>query len=666
MAAIEAPRTDPPQPRRLHSAGRAPIFRARSKADDFMRARATELILVALALSGCAASTSVPATAPPPNVPPALTPERVTALIAEVARLRNLPQRVAVPVYLLDKPHFLAALHERIDRQNVTRDEIEEQKAFHLAFDLLPNGEPGGQGRVATASEVLEERVLGFYDRERHQIVVRASQAHTRAEAEKELGILAHEIEHALQDQNFGRPATNTMSDDEQLAHSAVLEGDAMLTMFAYLASERGVPFQRMVRRAAEIMRDLPPDRFVGNDGESALLRALPMMRERLLFRYHAGTGLVAECYRAGGLELVNRLLSIPPVSTEQVLHPEKYLSGELPVEVRNPEPPPAYKTLGHGTLGELSIRVVLERCTPAATNAAEGWGGDRYTIASGPDGSVALLWSTVWDSEKDAAEFATALTANPGCLRALSLGQTSIHDGLVVRSSGAKVAVARGLSQNVAEELVPRLFELPQPSKNPPVALPYRMLPGGPLPVREPGWFAGNIFHSRYLGISGMVPIELGAFVDHQGFGANGAKGDPKPQMSNPGFELRVSRPDMGGFGGLLLSDLLTTPQFQEKIFADIVTGLSSGAPGKTLDPLGGGNLLTPLGAAIERWWSIRGTNGMVRVVMIPICGGTGSLVFLHSFSDSAMRALLDGWMYSFRWNTNVKPPVCEMLDPR
>lgn len=617
-----------------------------------MGAVKTKAILATLTLTGCAASASVPAISPARITatipPPALTQERVAALIGEVARVRNLPQRAAIPVYLLDKPQFVAALRERIERKNVSREEIEEQKAFHMAFDLLPNGEPGGDGRVATTSEVLEERVLGFYDHERHYIVVRASPARTNAEAEKEMGILAHEIEHALQDQHFGRRAMDAMSDDEQLAYSAVLEGDAMLTMFAHLASERGVPFQRMVRKAAEIMRDVPPERFVDNDGDTALLRALPIVRERLLFRYHAGTSLAAECYRAGGLDLVNRLLTFPPVSTEQVLHPEKYISGDLPVEIHDPDPPPQYRSLGSGTLGELSMRVVLERCTPLVAIAAEGWGGDRYTIASGQDGSVALLWSTVWDTEKDAAEFAAAITAKPGCLRALSMGQTSIHDGFVVRGLGTKVAVVRGLPPNVAEALVPRLFELPQPPKNPPVVLPYRLLPGGPLPVREPGWFAGYNYHSRYLGISGSVPFELSAGVGQKG------------------FELRVSRPDKRAAGGLILSDLLTTPQFEEKIFTDITTGLANSMPGKTLVPAGGGNPMTPLGPAVERWWSISGTNGMVRVVLIPICGGTGSLVFLHSFDDSAISSLLDGWMNSFRWNTTVRPPVCETLDPR
>jgi hypothetical protein len=601
-----------------------------------------------LLLAGCASSQPEPAKSPAGPTPAPLTQERITSLVAEVAHLRGLPQRAPVPVYLLDEPSFQAALRERAERKASASD-IEAQKAFHLAFDLRPDGARGG-ARPSTTREVLAEQVLGFYDHERHHIVVRASRPTTDAEAEKERGILAHEIEHALQDQHFGRPDEATrdaMSDDSLLAYSALLEGDAMLTMFAYLAAERGVPIQRMVRRAADILRDTPAERFAG-DGDAALFRALPIVRERLLFRYHAGTAMVAELYRAGGLDLVNRLFVAPPVSTEQVLHPEKYVAGEVPADIRPPDPPAGMRAIGNGTLGELVIRVVLGRCTGMAEIAAEGWSGDRFTLAVGTDGKVGLAWATAWDSEKDAAEFAAALTERPGCFRALAIEGTAIDGALVVRQKGKNVAVARGLPANATEEAVARLLELPQPPKNRPAALPYQLPPRGPLPPREPGLLAGHDYYSRYLGVVGRVPFGVSAVVGYEG------------------FELRLARPDALTSGGLILSDLVTTPKFQEKLFSHIAAGIAGGAEGKTLVPVGGRALGTALGAGVERSWTFTGTRISVRAVMVPICGGTGSLVFLQSFDEPTSGALLDGWMNSFRWNTNVRPPVCEAFDPR
>ncbi|MDI1446126.1 hypothetical protein [Polyangium sp. 6x1] len=604
-----------------------------------------------LALAGCAGTPPPVAKGPAAPPPPApLTQARIQALVAEVAHLRGLPQRAPVPVYLLDEPAFLAALRERAERKAAAENEA--RTAFHLAFDLLPDGKPGASP-PSTTSEVLEEQVRGFYDHEQRIIVVRASRPRTEAEAEKERAILAHEIEHALQDQSFGRPDAEkraTMGADEFLAYGSLLEGDAMLTMFAYLASERGVPFQRMVRRAADIMRDVPAERFVAGDGDAALFRALPIVRERLLFRYHAGTAMVAELYRAGGLDLVNRMFASPPVSTEQVIHPEKYLAGERPVVLAAPRAPQGYRTLDEGTLGELETRVVLDRCSPSSAAAAAGWGGDRYTLVAAPNGGVGLLWSTAWDSESDAAEFVEAIQSRPGCLRALSLGGTSIENGIVVRAEKTRVAVVRGLAGPLAEAAAKQILDAPIAAPaSPPVALPYRLLPRAPLPQRERGYFIGHDYFSRWLGIAGQIP-----------FGVN-------VMVGNKGLELRISRPDVLVSGALFVSDLVTTPRFQEKLFAEVAGGLEQGTEGKPVAAGKTGPVATPLGAGVERWWTIGGdTSISVRAVMVPICGGTGSLVFLQSFKDPTAQRTLDGWLQSFRWNTNEKPPVCEALDPR
>lgn len=615
-----------------------------------MRAPLSTLGLV-FALAGCAASPPPSPALPALDPPPApLTQERIAALLTEVSQIRGLPQRAPIPIHLLDEQSFLAALAERTERRTASA-ELEAQKAFHLAFDLLPDESGPGAKGPSTTREVLEEQVLGFYDHERKTIIVRAKPATTEAEAEKARGILAHEIEHALQDQYFGRPsaaAAEAMTDDAQLAYSSLLEGDAMLTMFAYLAAERGVPFQRMVRRTADLMRDVPAERFLENDGDAALFRALPIVRERLLFRYHAGTGMVAELYRAGGLDLVNHMFSSPPVSTEQVIHPEKYLQGETPISLPPPEPPSGFRALGSGTLGELETRVVLERCTKGAAQVAAGWGGDRYTLAAGPGGGVGLLWSTAWDTEKDAAELEAALLRNPGCLRALSLGQTSVEGTLVVRSRQTRVAVVRGLPAPLAEEAAERILATPLPPEGPRVALPVALLPRVPLPTPSPGFLSGRTYLSPWLGVMGAVPLGLYAIV------------------GKDGLELRVNRPDVLVNGALFLSDITTTPPFLEKLFDQVARGVAAGTEGKRLVVMGGGPAQTPLGTGVERRYSVEGTPILLRVVVVPICGGTGSLVFLQSWADPSAKGMLDAFLYSFRWNTSVKPPVCEMLDPR
>ncbi|MBM3944595.1 MAG: hypothetical protein FJ317_03780 [SAR202 cluster bacterium] len=132
------------------------------------------------------------------------------------------------------------------------------------------------------------------------------------------------------------------------------------------------------------------------------------------------GGDFVAALYEATGSWLsVDQAYSNPPVSTEQILHPEKYLAGELP------EPPPTlpdfaaglnsaepsrrgWNEVSRGTLGEFFIRAYLEeelnRAQAAA--AAAGWGGDAYYLATGPENTRMLMAQITWDTEADSAEF--------------------------------------------------------------------------------------------------------------------------------------------------------------------------------------------------------------------------------------------------------------------
>jgi hypothetical protein len=105
-----------------------------------------------------------------------------------------------------------------------------------------------------------------------------------------------------------------------------------------------------------------------------------------------------------------------PPDSTEQLLHFEKWQAREAPIAVELPDLAHALgqgwdetdtTTLGEAMIGEsLTFLGVDEN---AAMAAAAGWGGDRVTVATGPDDSFALVWRLAWDTDADAQEFAAA-----------------------------------------------------------------------------------------------------------------------------------------------------------------------------------------------------------------------------------------------------------------
>jgi hypothetical protein len=63
--------------------------------------------------------------------------------------------------------------------------------------------------------------------------------------------------------------------------------------------------------------------------------------------------------------------------------------------------------TLGEAMIGDALAFLGVDAAT--ADEAAAGWGGDRATVATGPDGAFGLVWHLAWDSQADADQFAAA-----------------------------------------------------------------------------------------------------------------------------------------------------------------------------------------------------------------------------------------------------------------
>jgi len=139
---------------------------------------------------------------------------------------------------------------------------------------------------------------------------------------------------------------------------------------------------------------------------------APPVFRETMLFGYLKGMVFVLHLTNEGEWASVDRAFKNPPVSTEQILHPEKYLNDvDAPVAIDLPELSDVvgddWNELGRNVLGELQISILLRKHW--GPRAAAGWDGDRYAVFRGPDGQLGLVWFTTWDTAEDANEFAGA-----------------------------------------------------------------------------------------------------------------------------------------------------------------------------------------------------------------------------------------------------------------
>lgn len=255
------------------------------------------------------------------------------------------------------------------------------------------------------------EQIAGFYDPETGQIYVIAG---TGPMGQLERLTYAHEFTHALQDQHFDlealglRDDADEVYDDEYLsAIQALIEGDATLTERRFMNTYYSVGDMAML-----LQESLEVDTTV-------LASAPGILRESLMFPYNYGETFVRALYDAGGQAAVDAAFADPPLSTEHILHPERYRSGDMPQIVSLP---PLTDTLGadwrlvyEEVWGEFATRYYLAQRIPKdeAETAAEGWGGDRYAVHyRESDRAFVLAWRIVWDTPADAEEFVDAYVA--------------------------------------------------------------------------------------------------------------------------------------------------------------------------------------------------------------------------------------------------------------
>jgi hypothetical protein len=140
-------------------------------------------------------------------------------------------------------------------------------------------------------------------------------------------------------------------------------------------------------------------------------------MKQDFLFPYQYGQEFVQDLYESGGWDAVDEAYVNPPISTEQVLHPERY-PDDQPVNVSLPDFSEVFvqgwRELDRGVMGEWSTYLILgfgmdvkERLTEEASKSAtEGWGGDAYVVYYSDDGSTAMVLNTIWDTVQEAEEF--------------------------------------------------------------------------------------------------------------------------------------------------------------------------------------------------------------------------------------------------------------------
>ena len=331
---------------------------------------------------------------------------------AGIQRIRQLKLKTPVPIF--HKTRAQAAQILLAEVKDV-KNHQEQDDAHIRAGRML--------GRYRRSSDVKAEsvklylsQVEAFYDsRRKDMIILDGPRQVARRYGFQFVGygdwrddmILAHELTHALQDQNFdmgSRVGKMLDNSDAALAFKSLIEGDATLAGFAYV---RGGMNENLADFITAHLTDLPQVSAAQNkDVPDAL--SVPF-----LFQYAEGTAFVREAYRRGGWDSVDAAFRNPPESTAQIIDPQIYFDHPThPLRMRidgYQKGLAGWNTVLEDTYGELALRLILMTSfgrDSSQVEVARRWAGDRMVVLTrGRDETV--IWMVAFNDEQGASLFA-------------------------------------------------------------------------------------------------------------------------------------------------------------------------------------------------------------------------------------------------------------------
>lgn len=335
----------------------------------------------------------------------------LAALLAEiqprVERSSGIEAAVPVSVARADAERLRSYLREQL-RRDLPPEKTAALTAAYARFGLVPDT----LDLPALLGELLEEQVVGYYDPESDTLFVLE-----RVPEPQLAPVLAHELVHALQDQRVDLDSLGAAvrdRNDAAIATHAAIEGHAMFAMLEWQMSEMsGAPVDLTAfADLGEMLQGVDLAALAEGAAPVEVLRSAPaVIREGLIFPYLDGLVFVQRWWAAREgrpLPFGDAL----PRSSEQVLHIDRYLEGDVPTSVRFAEPAPAgWTEVMTDGLGEHETRIFLGEHLgdpERAERAAAGWDGDAFRLLRAPEGE-ALVWVTVWDAPAEADEFAEA-----------------------------------------------------------------------------------------------------------------------------------------------------------------------------------------------------------------------------------------------------------------
>jgi hypothetical protein len=362
------------------------------------------LLVVALCCAGGSTlraqqATTAPRASAQPKVNSAEFAATADEVLQQVSEITGLEQLTPVKKTLRSRDEIRAYVLREMDEEKNPAERYAEARSAE-AFGLIPKGFALDDFMV----DLLTEQIAGLYDPKAREFYIA-----DWIPIDDQRMVMAHELTHALQDQHFQIEAwvkAAQPNDDAELARESVLEGSAMAAMIDYLLKGTG--------HSVEDLPAIDPSLFTGDMSKSPKLQEAPQfLKDAMIFPYFGGLTFSTAILKPSGWNGLSAVFAKPPVSTQQIMHPDVYKSGRVPAAVTIPS---FQKLVGadwtkidENVMGEFGWMEILKQFLgeKTAKPLAAAWDGDRYALYEEKQTKRLILVARLHlDSDEHAAKF--------------------------------------------------------------------------------------------------------------------------------------------------------------------------------------------------------------------------------------------------------------------
>lgn len=328
-----------------------------------------------------------------------------------IAEIRGLPVNEEAVEGEVSRDALRAYSYEQ--SAEMTDEERRELESYNIALRLMRLIGPDDDLFQLFTGHFAGD-TLGFYNFEDDELVLIAENS-TEINGSDAI-ILAHEYVHSFQDRAFDSEKLNKLAEEEEegapteysVTVSCLKEGDASLAMVQYGEAVFGPDWHAKTFGADE-----------GDDEDDPSEPPSPFIERYFNFDYSECPRFVNALHEKGGWDAVDDAYADPPWTTEQILHPDKYVARE---DVRSGPPDTLVDALGDGwkrldlsIFGEFDVYnylATLLQDERLAAVAASGWGSGWIAVytadagGAGADPQVLVHLRLDFDSTDDLAQF--------------------------------------------------------------------------------------------------------------------------------------------------------------------------------------------------------------------------------------------------------------------